>query len=210
MGSVDYIFCITTGRSGSDYLSTLFGHVEDCAAFHEPDPQANGRAMRRFSLGDREPMQKVVEQKLAAIRELKGNRSVYVETNHCFIKGFGWLFAERFLDRMGYHPEGTVQDRAELFHRLFLARPRAMVGARARCWDPAVPPCCGPAARHLFDGVCPQVRLRKAGTVEASHRKELPTPRRMLNYELRWFRGYGETEARRAFQERFLTTDTTR
>jgi hypothetical protein len=215
MGSVDYIFCITTGRSGSDYLSTLFGHVEDCAAFHEPDPQANGRAMRRFSLGDREPMQKVVEQKLAAIRELKGNRSVYVETNHCFIKGFGWLFAERLPpDRMGVII--LKRDKSKIARSLLRigCSPLDPFGRRwvlapdAR--DPAVaPPSLLGLPRATYLAACAlKYGLRKVGALSKRLTgKELPTPRRMLSYELRCLEWYvEETEARaRAFRQRFPT-----
>jgi len=91
---LDYIFCISTGRSGSDYLSSVFSHVEGCGAYHEAPPVTYGYTMQRYLANDERAMQVIAAQKLRRIHELKSACDVYVETNHCFIKGFGWLLLE--------------------------------------------------------------------------------------------------------------------
>lgn len=90
-----YIFCINTGRSGSDYLSKIFDHVSGCQSFHEPNPICNGQVMYRYALGELEPMRKAVREKVEAIKK-KGESLLYVEINHCFIKGFGWFIPQYF------------------------------------------------------------------------------------------------------------------
>ena len=85
------IFSINTGRSGSDYLHRIFSHVPGCHAFHEPAPIGNGRAMRRFARGDERLMRTVAAAKADAVRASWRTADVYFESNHCFIKGFGWL-----------------------------------------------------------------------------------------------------------------------
>jgi hypothetical protein len=99
--TTEYLFSINTGRSGSHYLASLFEHVSDCRAFHEPEPIGNGEVMRRYARGDVSAMRRFTEQKVEAIRASKGDSRTYVETNHCFIKGFGWFIPE-------YLPEGNI------------------------------------------------------------------------------------------------------
>lgn len=54
----------------------------------------NGRPMRQFLAGRSANMAAQMPVKIASIRRLKSSARVYVETNHCFIKGFGWLIPE--------------------------------------------------------------------------------------------------------------------
>ena len=91
---IRYIFSIGTGRSGSAYLATLFAHAKDCRAFHEPAPIGNGAAMRQFLRGNERPMQRITRKKAERILELLSSGERYVETNHCFLKGFGWLLPQ--------------------------------------------------------------------------------------------------------------------
>lgn len=95
-GKIQTIFCINTGRSGSEYLANLFNHVEGCRAYHEPDPIGNGYEMRQFMLGNDMPIRKLTEHKASIIQRETNKDNVYVETNHCFIKGFGWFIPEYF------------------------------------------------------------------------------------------------------------------
>jgi len=99
---IDYIFAINTGRSGSDYLNKIFEHVSGCRSFHEPDPVGNGKVMRRYSRGKTNPMKRLAEQKAGIAKKLKLDCQIYFESNHCFIKGFGW-FIPQYLpeDRIG-------------------------------------------------------------------------------------------------------------
>lgn len=94
MKKVKYIFCINTGRAGSHYLSQLFTAVPGCRAFHESSPIGNGYAMRRYLAGCDRPMRTIVEEKVRMIKAIDRECDHYVETNHCFIKGFGWLLPE--------------------------------------------------------------------------------------------------------------------
>jgi hypothetical protein len=86
-----YLFSINTGRSGSDYLTSLFEHAEGCRSFHEPRPICNGTEMRSYLQGKTRPMEILSRKKIEAIISIKDQCSVYFESNHCFIKGFGWF-----------------------------------------------------------------------------------------------------------------------
>ena len=100
MKTTEYIFCINTGRSGSDYLKGIFESIPSCLAFHEPDPIGNDKTMRQFLQGEPEPMRKLAEEKAGLILDLiKEKDKVYVETNHCFIKGFGWFLPEHLSEK---------------------------------------------------------------------------------------------------------------
>jgi len=90
---IKYIFCINTGRSGSKYLAEIFSHSVNCISLHEPEPKGNNRVMRRFLNGDVLPMQELCELKFKAVQSAN-TKSFYVETNHCFIKGWGWFIAD--------------------------------------------------------------------------------------------------------------------
>ncbi len=91
---IDYLFSINTGRSGSEYLGSILKHVVDCHAEHEPEPIGNGAVMRQYLRGEHGPMRELAQNKIKAIQQAKGDAQVYAETNHCFIKGFGWFLPE--------------------------------------------------------------------------------------------------------------------
>ncbi len=40
-----YLFSINTGRSGSEYLTRIFEHVEGCRSFHEPRESLDKRSL---------------------------------------------------------------------------------------------------------------------------------------------------------------------
>src|SRR5688572_11361473 len=87
--SIKYIFCITTGRSGSNYLSKLFNEVECCYSAHEEEPIMNGEQMFEYLRGNKKPLCDLMPLKISAIRESRKNK-IYIDTTHCFIKGYGW------------------------------------------------------------------------------------------------------------------------
>lgn len=91
---IKYIFCINTGRSGSKYVQQLLSHAQGCASFHEPIPIGNGKPMRLFLAGKPQLMRAVVQEKVKTIRNTLACAEIYAETNHAFIKGFGWLLPE--------------------------------------------------------------------------------------------------------------------
>jgi len=93
--SIRYLFCINAGRSGSDYLTELLARAENAVSLHEALPIMNGVQMQRFNEGDEAALRALMPVKLAQIRKKsRGGRKVYCETNHSFIKGWGWLVPE--------------------------------------------------------------------------------------------------------------------
>ncbi|MCP4201140.1 MAG: hypothetical protein GY769_04320 [bacterium] len=91
---IRYIFSINPGRAGSHYLSLLLSEARGCVSMHEPEPVMNGCAMRRYLRGDEALLRSILPEKVAAIERSRGSSTVYAESNHCFIKGFGWLLPE--------------------------------------------------------------------------------------------------------------------
>ncbi len=86
--SVKYIFCISTGRCGTSYLTQLFGALNDCSAHHEHQPLLNNTYMRAYLNGDKKPVQSAM---LLKVEKITTNGSqLYVDTSHIFIKSFGW------------------------------------------------------------------------------------------------------------------------
>lgn len=88
---IKYIFCISTGRCGTEYLANLFHCAENCEVFHELAPIGNGKVMSEYLRGNNREMVKLTEQKITTINENTANGNVHIDTNHCFIKGFGWI-----------------------------------------------------------------------------------------------------------------------
>lgn len=86
-----FLFCINPGRSGSRYLSGLFGSVAEVASFHEAPPPMTGDFLR---LAERQPYPETYaarRHKADACRALlaaEPGKNVYAETNHMFIKTF--------------------------------------------------------------------------------------------------------------------------
>lgn len=92
---IQYLFSINPGRSGSQYLQRLLSYVEGCRSEHEAYPICNGRAMRRFLEGENDVMRSLAREKVHRIRGfIEEGYTLYAETNHCFIKGFGWFIPE--------------------------------------------------------------------------------------------------------------------
>lgn len=91
---IKYIFCINCGRSGSQYLSRIFQHVQGCISYHEMKPIGFGRPMQSFLDGNEYEIEKIAREKKQRIDNEIGNDKTFSETNHCFIKGFGWKIVE--------------------------------------------------------------------------------------------------------------------
>lgn len=79
------IFTVTTGRSGTAYLSSLFGFARNTCAYHEPKPEF-ADVFRDIQLGRINARDFWVNKKLPVIAGEKA--SVYVETSHLTCKGF--------------------------------------------------------------------------------------------------------------------------
>ena len=86
--NVKYIFCISTGRCGTDYLSKLLATLKDCNSYHEQKPRLHKREMREYLKGNKLPVQNLMSQKIEQINSSKD--VLYSDTSHVFIKSFGW------------------------------------------------------------------------------------------------------------------------
>lgn len=90
-GGPRFIFCINSGRSGSQYLTELFSTEPRVASYHEAAPKMTGEMLRLAEKFPYEQTYAARKHKAAACRELLAanpGKSVYVETNHMFIKTF--------------------------------------------------------------------------------------------------------------------------
>lgn len=202
--NVEYIFSINTGRSGSDYLSNLFSFATGCRAFHEAAPVCNGTAMRAFQEGNVESMRRLTARKVKAIKALKADAPVYVETNHLFIKSFGWFIPEHIMQKkigiivLRRNPEDVVKS----FSRI---RCTAMTEAGKR-WiltperrRPLVRPPTRLVPAHLFYKCMRSVQRLQRATGSQTCRRWL---RAYETRSLRWY--IRETDAlARAYRERF-------
>jgi hypothetical protein len=75
-------------------LYKIFNAADTCEAFHEPEPIGNGKVMRDYWNGKTAQMTTLADIKINKIHESVSEDKSYVETNHCFLKGFGWCMAE--------------------------------------------------------------------------------------------------------------------
>lgn len=93
------IFCINSGRAGSQYLATLLDTAQEVRAFHEPEPAMNGQYLHMVDQHGYENTYKQRRVKGSAIHKtLKKMRKneVYCETNHMFIKTFFDVVIDEF------------------------------------------------------------------------------------------------------------------
>lgn len=97
------IFTVTTGRSGTAYLTAVFGYMKNVDAFHEPKPEYV-EVLREVQSSKEIADRFVTERKLPAIASTSS--PVYVETSHLVCKGF----LESFLD-VGLVPDLVVHRR---------------------------------------------------------------------------------------------------
>lgn len=151
-----YFFCINSGRSGSQFLATVFGTDPRVAAFHEAPPEMRGLMLR---LAEREPYEASYAArrfKADAVRALLAQRpgcDVYAETNHMFIKTFFDVVMNEFAAPAAGERVGVVVLRRQLslvvksFAELGIFTPRNTVWpewmsspyARTRAIEPAAP-----------------------------------------------------------------------
>jgi len=210
---VDYIFCINTGRSGSDYLARLFSHVLGCCAFHEPMPICNGQAMKQYLSGDPKLINTLVQQKIEMIQESMRDCKLYVESNHCFIKGFGWFIPQCLPeDRIGVVI--LTRDKTKIADSYFKLGDTPLQPT-ALNWliSPGVNhPFTRPPRRFFLSSKMTHIlfRILKIPFRGGQYYKKIfltkpQTPQWIVNYELECLKWYvDETAARtRAFQKKF-------
>ncbi len=98
------IFTVTTGRSGTAYLSTVFGYARKTHSFHEPSPEYV-QVLRDIQKDPKLADTFLLEKKIPAI--LDDDADIYVETSHLACKGFleSWL-------RLGIVPDLIIHRRS--------------------------------------------------------------------------------------------------
>jgi hypothetical protein len=84
------VFCINTGRAGSQYLASLLEGLPGVCSLHEPEPCMIGEFLRMV---ETKPLTETAPQrsfKADAIRSICAavNCDIYCETSHMFIKTF--------------------------------------------------------------------------------------------------------------------------
>jgi len=94
------LFCISSGRSGTNYLADLLDTSEEAVAFHEAEPTMTGKFLQMINEAPYADSVKERSVKVEAIRkvldEMPEGKSVYCEANHMFIKTFFDVVMENF------------------------------------------------------------------------------------------------------------------
>ena len=93
------IFCINSGRSGSNYLSELLGTAEEVIHYHEPNPKMKGKYLTMINQSDYTKSFAKRKLKVSGIKDILlqlPDEKIYCETNHLFIKTFFDVVVEDF------------------------------------------------------------------------------------------------------------------
>jgi len=89
------IFCLTSARSGTTYLSSLIANnVDDIVSKHEPQPDLFGRCIDWRRLGEWDRLRSAFRWKQRRIDASGG--AAYMETNHAFLKSFAEVAMEAY------------------------------------------------------------------------------------------------------------------
>lgn len=98
MDTSRFIFCFTTGRSGTNLLADALNSCHDVAARHEPGPILNGRSMR-WILRRRPGADLLIRYKSASVRHhaKASGQTHYGDISHVF----GKVYAERLVHLLG-------------------------------------------------------------------------------------------------------------
>ena len=130
--STKRIFCINTGRAGSQYLQSLLATAERTAALHEPVPTMSGGALRE-AMEHGSPSPTLVNAKLDAIDDRACSLPpgwTYAETTHMFIKTFADGAVERWTDSVRVvHLRRNLVDTLQSFVNM------GYFSDRNRAWD---------------------------------------------------------------------------
>ena len=160
------IFTVTSGRSGTDYLSRLLAAIPDVSSHHEPNPNFV-QVMRRVQSDPAMAYMYLNQHKLPAIAQEPGK--IYVETSHLTSKGF----LEPMI-RMGLRPSLII-----------LRRPPREV-AWSYLEKETVPTRTTLGIRYLFDprdlGVLPLINWESASDYQLCFWYALEVERRQLYY----------------------------
>ena len=96
------IFLLANGRSGTKFLSELFKYnVKNCISKHEPFPDMFGKSIYWYQQGNIKEIKRLFKWKKDRINRYKA--SVYIETNHAFLKSFSDVAIDSFPDMKLIH-----------------------------------------------------------------------------------------------------------
>ena len=93
------IFCINSGRSGSNYLSELLGTAEEVISYHEAHPRMTGDYLTLINQEDYAKSFAKRKFKNSGIKDLLlglPDNKIYFESNHMFIKTFFDVVIQEF------------------------------------------------------------------------------------------------------------------
>ena len=160
------VFTVTSGRSGTLYLTELLKAIPGVSSHHEPEPDFS-QAMRRIQMDPFIAYPFWLQIKLPEI--LKAPERVYVETSHLFCKGF----LEPLL-RMGLRPS-----------LVFLRRPPREV-AWSFLLRSTIPGRTTTGTQHLLEprdlNVVPLINWQSASNYQLCYWYALEMERRYLHY----------------------------
>lgn len=169
--------------------------------------------MRKFLNGHTSLIRKVALEKARMAQEIVQDKQVYVETNHCFIKGFGWFITESV-------PEERIGVIILKRDPSKIAKSTLRIGCSPLEPDgwrwvitpdirsPLVPPPSPFLSRHVsFYLACTIKFIVRCARylVRVGFGKEFPFPRRLTNYEITCLEWYVEETAAREklYREKF-------
>jgi len=127
------IFSISSGRAGSEYLSTVLATGRDVVAEHEAVPQMHGEPLTRCMhepLDDSYASRRVKADAITRTLQAHPNARAYAETNHMFIKTFHDVVLREF----AAHPLFVVHLRRPLVNVLHSFVRMGYFTDRNRAW----------------------------------------------------------------------------
>lgn len=92
-----HVFCINTGRAGSEYLAHLLAGSPRVCSLHEAEPAMIGPFLR---MAESRPLAETFTDRLVKVEAIRSQRAasgcrLYCESNHMFIKTFFDVVCER-------------------------------------------------------------------------------------------------------------------
>ena len=133
--SIKYIFCINSGRSGSDYLTELLSRAKNTVSIHEGIPIMNGVPMQKYNDGCDRQLQQLMPLKMTQIRQKSHNgKKIYCETNHSFIKGWGYLLPDAYIPQEEIGVIILKRDIAKTAYSLIRVRDVPGISEWTRTW----------------------------------------------------------------------------
>lgn len=96
-----WVFCIATGRCGTNTLADMLALHPDICAEHEPYPQPSREVLEACGRGDFSDMQQLwAADKFPRMAFAARNSKVYLETTHLYVHTFVDLSIKEFGDKL--------------------------------------------------------------------------------------------------------------